>query len=104
MAPLQKAFLLTTCLFLFSWGSALAQGLPPATLFGTGQQICNYQYAIPNGGNCVTYGPALEQKLSAVQQDVDRIKLQYVSTNSVLREELRKLRQQVYWEVLVVSV
>ena len=102
MAPLQKAFLLTTCLFLFSWGSALAQGLPPATLFGTGQQICNYQYAIPNGGNCVTYGPALEQKLSAVQQDMDRIKLQYVSTNSVLREELRKLRQQVHWEVLVV--
>ena len=95
MAPLQQVFLFTTSLLLSSLGSALAQGLPPATLFGTGQQICNYQYAIPNGGNCVTYGPALEQKLSAVQQDMDRIKLQYVSENTILREELRKLRQQV---------
>lgn len=64
-------------------------------LFGTGQQICNYQYAIPNGGNCVTYGPALEQKLDAVQQDMDRTKLQYVSENTIMREELRKLSQQV---------
>lgn len=96
MAKIQlQQVLFTTAWFLCAWGSAVAQGLPPATLFGTGQQICNYQYAIPNGGNCVTYGPALEQKLSAVQQDVDRSKLQYVSQNTIILEEIRKLRQQV---------
>lgn len=72
---------------------AAGSGATPQ-MFGTGQQICNYQYAIPHDGNCVTYGPALERKLDAVQQDMDRTKLQYVSENSVLREELRKLNQQ----------
>ncbi|KAL8568799.1 hypothetical protein ACOMHN_000082 [Nucella lapillus] len=63
-------------------------------LFGTGQRICNYQYAISSGGNCATYGPSLERHLDAVQQDMDSLKLQYVSQNTVLQEEIRKLRQR----------
>jgi len=67
-------------------------------LFGTGQQICNYQYAIPNGGNCVTFGPALEQKLDALQREVGRSQLQQVAENTILSEhgdELNKLKQQL---------
>ena len=101
MARFQPNFFVLVTLVTLSCsltGSTLAQGLPPALPFGTGQQICDYKYAIPSGEDCSKYAPALQQTLDAVQRDMDRVKLQFVSQNTVLLEEIRKLKEEVrHW-------
>ncbi|KAK7473567.1 hypothetical protein BaRGS_00035170 [Batillaria attramentaria] len=66
----------------------------PSTLYGTNQQICNYQFAVPPGSNCVRTGQDLKQQITALQDDVQRTKLSNVQQNTILQEQIDKLNKQ----------
>lgn len=53
-----------------------------------GRELCTYQLAIPVGGNCVTDGPAVQQKLEALQQDIQHAKLQALSETNALQDQI----------------
>ncbi|XP_067666270.1 proteoglycan 4-like [Haliotis asinina] len=57
---------------------------------------CRYEFVVPDkAGMCSNGNAGLDKKIDAVKEDLDRTRLQYVSGNTVLQDQMSKIQNTV---------